>query len=35
MLLMSVGMVLLGRAVPSINLMEFGFALRVVAALCA
>lgn len=33
MLLLSVGMVLLGRAVPSINLMEFGFALRVVVAL--
>ena len=33
MLLLSVGMVLLGRAVPAINLMEFGFALRVVAAL--
>jgi flagellar biosynthetic protein FliR len=33
MLLLSVGMVLLGRAVPAINLMEFGFALRVVVAL--
>ena len=33
MLLLSVGMVLLGRAVPSINLMEFGFALRVLVAL--
>jgi flagellar biosynthetic protein FliR len=35
MLLLSVGMVLLGRAVPSINLMEFGFALRVLVALGA
>lgn len=33
MLLLSVGMVLLGRAVPAINLMEFGFALRVLLAL--
>lgn len=33
MLLLSVGLVLLGRAVPSINLMEFGFAFRVIAAL--
>ncbi len=33
MLLLSVGMVLLGRAVPNINLMEFGFALRVIVAL--
>lgn len=33
MLLLSVGMVLLGRAVPSINLQEFGFALRVLVAL--
>ncbi len=33
MLLLSVAMVVLGRAVPSINLMEFGFALRVVVAL--
>lgn len=33
MFLLSVGMVLLGRAVPAINLMEFGFALRVLAAL--
>ncbi len=33
MFLLSVGMVLLGRAVPAINLMEFGFALRVIAAL--
>lgn len=33
MLLLSVGMVLLGRAVPAINLMEFGFALRVLVAL--
>jgi flagellar biosynthetic protein FliR len=33
MLLLSVGMVLLGRAVPSINLMEFGFAARVLVAL--
>ena len=35
MLLLSVGMVLLGRAVPAINLMEFGFALRVLLALLA
>jgi flagellar biosynthetic protein FliR len=35
MLLLSVGLVLLGRAVPSINLMEFGFAFRVIAALVA
>lgn len=35
MLLLSVGMVLLGRAVPAINLMEFGFALRVLVALGA
>ena len=33
MMLMSIGMVLLGRAVPAINLMEFGFALRVIAAM--
>ena len=33
MFLLSVGMVLLGRAVPAINLMEFGFALRVLLAL--
>jgi len=33
MLLLSVAMVLLGRAVPNINLMEFGFALRVLVAL--
>ncbi|MEZ6036297.1 MAG: flagellar biosynthetic protein FliR [Planctomycetota bacterium] len=33
MLLISVGMVLLGRAVPAINLMEFAFALRVLLAL--
>jgi flagellar biosynthetic protein FliR len=33
MMLLSVAMVLLGRAVPSINLMEFGFALRVLVAL--
>ena len=33
MLLVSAGMVLLGRAVPAINLMEFGFALRVLLAL--
>lgn len=33
MFLLSIGMVLLGRAVPAINLMEFGFALRVLAAL--
>ncbi|MEO6594116.1 MAG: flagellar biosynthetic protein FliR [Planctomycetota bacterium] len=33
MLLLSVGMVLLGRAVPAINLMEFVFALRVLLAL--
>lgn len=35
MFLLSVGMVLLGRAVPAINLMEFGFALRVLLALGA
>jgi flagellar biosynthesis protein FliR len=35
MLLLSVAMVLLGRAVPQINLMEFGFALRVLLALGA
>jgi flagellar biosynthetic protein FliR len=35
MLLLSVGMVLLGRAVPAINLMEFGYALRVLVALGA
>lgn len=35
MLLLSVAMVLLGRAVPAINLMEFGFALRVLLALGA
>jgi hypothetical protein len=35
MLLLSVGMVLLGRAVPNINLMEFGFALRVLLAIGA
>jgi flagellar biosynthetic protein FliR len=35
MLLLSVVMVLLGRAVPSINLQEFGFALRVLVALGA
>lgn len=33
MLLLSVAMVLLGRAVPHLNLMEFGFALRVLLAL--
>ena len=33
MFLLSVGMVLLGRAVPAINMMEFGFALRVLLAL--
>jgi flagellar biosynthetic protein FliR len=35
MLLVSVGMVLLGRAVPAINLMDFGFALRVLLAIGA
>lgn len=35
MFLLSVGLVLLGRAVPAINLMEFGFALRVLLALFA
>jgi flagellar biosynthesis protein FliR len=35
MLLLSAGMVLLGRAVPNINLQEFGFALRVLVALGA
>jgi flagellar biosynthetic protein FliR len=33
MLLLTLGMVLLGRAVPAINLMEFGFTARVLAAL--
>ena len=33
MLLVSTGLVLLGRAVPAINLMEFAFALRVLIAL--
>jgi flagellar biosynthesis protein FliR len=33
MLLLSAGLVLLGRAVPHINLMEFGFAARVLVAL--
>ena len=33
MFLLSIGMVLLARAVPNINLMEFGFALRVLLAL--
>jgi flagellar biosynthetic protein FliR len=33
MFLLSLAMVLLGRAVPAINLMEFGFALRVLVAL--
>jgi flagellar biosynthesis protein FliR len=35
MFLLSIGLVLLGRAVPAINLMEFGFALRVLLALFA
>jgi flagellar biosynthetic protein FliR len=35
MLLLTVGMVLLGRAVPQINLMEFGYAARVLVALAA
>ena len=35
MLLLSVATVLIGRAVPAINLMEFGFALRVLLALGA
>lgn len=35
MFVLSVGLVLLGRAVPAINLMEFGFALRVLLALFA
>ena len=35
MLLLSVAMVLLGRAVPAINMQEFGFALRVLLALGA
>lgn len=35
MLLLSVGMVLLGRAVPAINMQEFGFALRVLLAIGA
>jgi len=33
MLLISAGLVLLGRAVPAINLMEFAFALRIIIAL--
>ena len=33
MLLISSGLVLLGRAVPAINLMEFAFALRIIIAL--
>jgi flagellar biosynthesis protein FliR len=33
MLLISAGLVLLGRAVPAINLMEFAFALRIMIAL--
>ena len=33
MLLVSTGLVLLGRAVPAINLMEFAFALRIILAL--
>ncbi|MFK7740451.1 MAG: flagellar biosynthetic protein FliR [Planctomycetota bacterium] len=33
MMLVSAGLVLLGRAVPAINLMEFGFAIRIVLAL--
>lgn len=33
MLLISTGLVLLGRAVPAINLMEFAFALRIIIAL--
>lgn len=35
MFLLSIAMVVLGRAVPAINLMEFGFALRVLLALGA
>jgi flagellar biosynthetic protein FliR len=35
MLLLSIAMVLLGRAVPAINLQEFGFALRVLIAIGA
>jgi flagellar biosynthetic protein FliR len=35
MLLLSAGMVLLSRAVPAINLMEFGFALKVLIGLSA
>jgi len=35
MLLLTVGMVLLGRAVPQLNLMEFSFAARVLLALGA
>ena len=35
MLLVSTGLVLLGRAVPAINLMEFAFALRILIALGA
>lgn len=33
MLLVSTGLVLLGRAVPAINLMEFAFALRIIISL--
>ena len=33
MLLISVGLVLLGRAVPAINLMEFAFSLRIIISL--
>lgn len=35
MLLLTVGFVLLGRAVPHVNLMEFGFTARVLVALAA
>lgn len=35
MLLVTVGLVLLGRAVPAINLMEFSFAARILLALLA
>jgi flagellar biosynthetic protein FliR len=35
MLLLTIGLVLLGRAVPQLNLMDFGFAARVLVALAA
>ena len=35
MIVLTVGLVILGRAVPAINLMEFGFGIRIVLALLA